>query len=123
MAVRKPLQTNGELDVATADDVLDFEFRELGVETKFLDNTGVLARCQPRVVFGFRARNDHLPRREDQGSRLGITNPHDDRGKTLLKWTNVGTVRTLQSKRDTNLGVIFRIPGVQRNGLQVKPTV
>lgn len=123
VAVRKSLQSNGELDVTTANNVLDFELGKLGVETKFLDDAGVLARCQPRVVFRLRARDDHLSRRKDQGSSLGITNSHDDCSETLLKWTNVGTVRTLQSKCDTNLGVILRIPGVQRNGLQVESAI
>ena len=123
MAVRKTLQTNGELDVTTADDVLNFEFRELGVETKLLNDASVLARRQPRVVLRLRARNDHLSRRKDKCSRLWITDPHDDGGETLLEWTNVGTFRTLRSKHGTNLGVVFRIPGVQRDGLQVKPTI
>jgi len=43
VAVRKSLQTNGEFDVATADDVLDFEFRKLGIEAEFLNDTSVLA--------------------------------------------------------------------------------
>ena len=35
----------------------------------------------------------------------------------------MGTVRTLQLKHGTNLGVIFRIPSVQGDGLQVESTV
>jgi len=123
VAVCKPLQTNRELDVTTANDILDFELRKLGVESKLLNNASVLARRQPRVVLRLRARNDHLSRRENQGCRLGITDPHDDGGETLLKWTNVGTVRTLQSKYTTNLGVVFRIPCVQCDCLQVESAI
>ena len=42
--VRQPLQSNGELDVAGANDVLDLEFRELCVEAELLNNAGVFAR-------------------------------------------------------------------------------
>lgn len=106
MAVRKPLQTDRELDIATADNVLDFEFRKLGVEAKFLDDASIFARRQPRVVLRLRARNDHLARRENQRSRLGITDPHDDGGETLMGWTNVGTVRTLNQKTHKPWGYI-----------------
>ena len=85
VTVRESLQTNGELDIATANDVLDFEFRKLGVEAELLNNASVLARRQPRVVLRLRARDDHLSRRENQRSRLGITDPHNDGGETLLK--------------------------------------
>jgi hypothetical protein len=50
-------------------------------------------------------------------------NPHDGGGETLVKWTNMGTVRTRQSKYGTNLWVVFRIPGVQRYGLQVESAI
>lgn len=43
MARRKTLQTNGELDVTGADDILDLEIRELRVEAKLLDDTGILS--------------------------------------------------------------------------------
>ena len=122
VTVCKPFQTNGELDITATDDVLDFEFRKLGVKAKLLNNASILARCQPGVVLRLRARDDHLARRKNQGCSLWIANSHNHCGETLLKWTNVGTVRT-QSKRDTNLGIIFRIPSMQRNSLQVEPTV
>ena len=65
VAVRKPLQTNGKLDVTAANDVLDFELGKLGVESKFLNDTSIFARRQPRVVLRLRARNDHLSRRKN----------------------------------------------------------
>ena len=61
VAAREPLKTNRELVVATADNVLDFEFRKLGIGAKFLNDVSVLARCQPRVALRLRAHsNDHL---------------------------------------------------------------
>ena len=83
MAVCKTLQTDGELDVARADDVLDLELRELGVEAQLLHDARVLARREARVVLGLRARDDHLARGEDERGRLGVADAHDDRGKTL----------------------------------------
>jgi len=48
---------------------------------------------------------------------------HDDGGEILLRWMNVGTVRTLQSKYTINLGVAFGIPCVRRKGLEVNPAI
>ena len=35
----------------------------------------------------------------------------------------MGTVRTPQSKHGTNLGVVFRVPGMQRYSLQVESAI
>jgi hypothetical protein len=43
MATRQTLQTNWELDVAGANNVLDLEVRELCVEAELLNDTRVLA--------------------------------------------------------------------------------
>ena len=83
MAVCKTLQTNGELDVARADDVLNLELGKLRVESELLDDTRVLARCETGVVLGLCTSDDHLARGEDQGCRLGLTNAHDDGSETL----------------------------------------
>lgn len=83
MARSETLQTNGELDIARADNVLDLEVRELGVEAKLLDDTGVLARRKLRVILGLGTGDDHLAGSEDQGSGLGLTNTHDDGSETL----------------------------------------
>jgi hypothetical protein len=71
------------------------------------------------VILRFRTGNGHLSECKNQGSRPGITDPHDDGGETLVKRTNarVVNVRTLQSTHRTNLGVVFRIPGMQRHDL------
>lgn len=77
------LQSDGELNVARADDVLNLEVRELGIEAKFLDDARVLAGRQLRVIFRLGTGDDHLARRKDQGGGLGFANPHDDGGETL----------------------------------------
>jgi hypothetical protein len=46
MAVCKTLQPNGESNITAPDDILDLEVHKLGVETEFLDDPGVLARCE-----------------------------------------------------------------------------
>ena len=51
---------------------------KLGVGTKLLNDASVLARRQPRVVLRLRTHNDHLSRRKNEGSRLGIADPQDD---------------------------------------------
>ena len=50
MTRRKALQTDGELDIARADNVLDLEVRELGVKAKLLDDSCVFTRRQARVL-------------------------------------------------------------------------
>lgn len=79
----KALETNRELDVARSDNVLDLEVGELCVEAELLDDTGVLARGKLAVIFRFGTGDDHLAGGEDQGGRLGLTDTHDDGGKTL----------------------------------------
>ena len=81
--VRETLETNRELDVARADDVLDLELGELGVEAELLHDTRILAARQPAVVLALRTRDDHLARGEDKSGGLGITDTHDDGGETL----------------------------------------
>ena len=50
MTRRKALQTNRKLDIARADNVLDLEVREFGVEAKLLDDSCVFTRRQARVL-------------------------------------------------------------------------
>ena len=44
MTAGKTFETDRKLDIAGADDVLDLEIRELGVEAKLLDDTSIFAR-------------------------------------------------------------------------------
>jgi len=76
-------QTDGELDVARADNVLDLEVRELRVEAEFLDDTGVLAAGKLAVILGLGTSDDHLAGGEYQSGRLGLTDTHNDGGETL----------------------------------------
>ena len=83
VATCQTLKTNRELDVARADDVLDLEVRELGIEAELLDDTRILAASKLAVIFGFRTSNNHLAGSEDQRGRLGLTDTHDDGSETL----------------------------------------
>ena len=125
MAIRESLQANGELDVTTAHDVLNFELGELRVEAELLNDTRVLARRETRVVFGLGTRDNHFPRSEDQGGGLWVTNAHDDSCKTLDTRTNnnSSTCRVSDKNVCTNLGIVFSIPGVKGDRLQVEAAV
>ena len=83
MATGKTFQANGELDVAGANDILDLEVGELGIETKLLNDTSVLARGKTTIILGLGTSDDHLSASKDQGSCLGLSNSHDDSSKTL----------------------------------------
>jgi hypothetical protein len=72
-----------ELDITTADDILDFEFRKFGVKAKLLHDARVLARSQSGVVLRLGVRHNHLPRGKNKCSCFGVANPHDDSGETL----------------------------------------
>ena len=47
---RKAFETDRELDIAGANNVLDLEIGELGVKAKLLDDSCILARRQTRVL-------------------------------------------------------------------------
>lgn len=124
----KTLETDGELDVARTDNVLNLEVRELGVETELLDDTSVLARRKLRVIFGLGTGDNHLAAGEDQGSGLGLTNTHDNRSKTLgvilfaavrQPWPRQTSSRDPAIQPVTYLGV----SRVQGNRLQIKTTI
>lgn len=104
VARSQTLQTDGELDIARADNVLDLEVRELGVEacdvfvsemlstsllleqlslTKLLNDPGILAASKLGVILRLSASNDHLSAGENEGGCLGLTNTHDDSGESL----------------------------------------
>lgn len=83
MATRKTFKTDGKLDVARPDNVLDLEIGELRIEAEFLDNPSVLPRRQLRVIFRLCAGDDHLARGEDQSGSLGFTDAHDHSSETL----------------------------------------
>lgn len=80
---RETLEADRELDVARADDVLDLEVGELGVEAELLDDTGVLSRRKFRIILRLGTGHDHLAAGEDEGGGLGLTNTHDDGRETL----------------------------------------
>jgi hypothetical protein len=120
MSRSQTLETDGKLDVAGADDVLDLEVLERSAEAKLLDDARVLARCQTlsglsvyrcvyphtqmrttyRVILRLGASHDHLSRREDKRRRLGFTNAHDYSRKSL--------------------GVVLGISGMESDRLEVQ---
>jgi hypothetical protein len=120
------LETDRELDVAAADDVLDLEVRELGVETELLDDTSVLAGSKLGVILRLGTGDDHLARGEDQSGGLGLTDTHDDGGKTLGR--KVQPHCPLICHRSSGrcgiyLWIVLCIACVQRNGLQIQAAV
>ena len=85
MATSQPLKTNWELDVTGADNVLDLEVGELGIKAEFLDDASVFARGQLRIILGLGTSDNHLAGSEDERSRLGFTDTHDDSREPLKK--------------------------------------
>ena len=83
MAASKSFESNWELDVARANDVLDLKVRELCIEPKLLNDSSVFARRQLRVVFRLGTSDDHLARGKDQRCSLRFTDAHDDGRETL----------------------------------------
>lgn len=79
----KSLQTNGELDIARTDNVLNLELGKLCVKPELLDDACVFARSETRVVFRFGTRDDHFSRRKDERRRFRFADTHDHSGKTL----------------------------------------
>ena len=89
----KAFQADRELDVAGADNVLDLEVGELGIEAELLDDTGIFAGRKLRIIFRLCTGNHHLARGEDERGRLGIADAHDDSGKTLVMTVSQGRDR------------------------------
>lgn len=103
MARSQAFQTDGKLNVAGADNVLDFEVGKLGIEAELLDNTGVFSGSKLRIILRFSTSDDHLARGKDQSSCLGLANAHDDGGETLR--------------------VVLRISSVQGNRLEIQAAI
>lgn len=152
VAVREceAFETDGELDVARSDNVLDLKVHELGREAELLDDAGVLARCQARELLVLGTGAHHLTRRKDERRRLGLANTHDDGRETLWSSRHAfpqrergagelvhHTYDTISSRhaprkhRSHNrataaggaryLGVVFGVTGMQGNVLQIEP--
>lgn len=97
VTVRQTLETDGKLHVTRADDVLEVELGELGVESEFLHDPRVLARSETRIVLRLHTRDDHLARHKDEGGRLWVTNTHDDGRKMLNAKDNKGSSKFIQA--------------------------
>jgi hypothetical protein len=84
MARSETFQSDGKLDVARADDVLNLEVRELGIETKLLDDACILAAGKLRIVLRLGSRHHHLARGKDERRRFGFANSHNHSSETLF---------------------------------------
>lgn len=83
VAERQTLKTDGELDIARSDNVLNLELGKLGVKAQLLDDTRILARGETRVILTLGTGDDHFARGKDQSSRLGVANTHNHSCETL----------------------------------------
>jgi hypothetical protein len=79
------LETDWELDVARANDILNLEVRELSIEAKLLDDSSVFATGKLAVILRFGTGDDHLPGGENQGGSFRLTNAHDDSRESLRR--------------------------------------
>lgn len=125
MLRRKTLQTDWELDVARADNVLDFEVGELGIEPELLDDTSVLARGKLAVVLRLGAGNNHLARGENQCSGLWLTDAHNNSRKALaLLAINESQKEERQSLRvSMYLWVVFSVSRMKSDRLEVQAAI
>ena len=85
VAIVEALQTDREFNVAGSDDILNLEFRKLGIKAELLDDACVFARCKARVIFGFCTGDDHFARGENERGSLGFADTHDHSSETLIK--------------------------------------
>lgn len=83
MARSQALKTNGEFDVARANDVLDLEVRELRIEAKLLNDASIFSGCQLGIILGLGTSDHHFTTGKDQSCGLWLANAHDNRSKTL----------------------------------------
>ena len=92
MGERETLQSDREPHITTADDVLDLELLELGVEAQLLDNPRVFTGSETRIVLGFGSSDNHFPGSEDQSGSLGVSDTHDDGCETLFTEATSGVL-------------------------------
>ena len=121
MARGQTLETNGELDVARTNDVLDLEVGKLGVETQLLDDAGIFPGRKLGVILRLRTSDDHLAGGKDQGRSFRVPDTHDHGSETLSQLATCSKPRFQPGKR--YLGVVLGIPGMQSNSLEVQAAV
>lgn len=123
MARCQTFETNGELDVARANNVLNLEVGKLGVEAELLNDTGVLARGKLGVVLRLGTSDDHLTRCEDQSGSLGLANTHDDSCETLKDKEKFSQNQTKSEVGCHYLWVVLGVTCVKSNRLQIETAV
>ena len=121
MSVGETLQADRELDITGANDVLNLEVSELGLESKLLNDASIFARREFRGLFTLCTRDDHFARRKDQSGGLWVANAHDHGGEALtMKQLVTVAFRTTKAVRPRYLWVVLGIPGMKSDGLQVE---
>jgi len=103
MGVSKTLESNGKLDIAGADDVLNLELLEFGFEPKLLNDPRIFAASQSGVVFRLGPSYYHLARSKDQSCGLRFPDSHDNGCETLR--------------------VVLGVPSMKSNSLKVETTI
>lgn len=83
MRERKPFQSNRELYITGAHNILNFEFRKACRKAQLLDDASIFACSQTTKLFTLGTSDDHLARSKDEGRRLGLSNAHNDGRETL----------------------------------------
>ena len=100
MSEDETLKSDGELDIATANHILNLEVFKLCRESQFLHYSGVFPSGKSRVLLRLGSCAHHLPGAEDEGSCPRLSNSHDD-GRA-------------------SLGVKLGVPSVQSDLLEVQ---
>ena len=100
MSEDETLESDGELDVTTADHILNLKIFKLCRESKFLHDSGVFPSGKSRVLLRLGSCTHHLPGAEDEGSGPRLPDSHDDGCESL--------------------GVELGVPGVQGDLLEVE---
>lgn len=78
MLVLEAFEGNGELNIAGADYVLDFEFFQGDLEAHFFDGLHVDFSGLFGQLFAFGSGADHFAAGEDEGGGFGFSDSHDD---------------------------------------------
>lgn len=92
------IKLDRELDIATSDDVLNFEILEDYFESQLLDHSGILTSCKEWMLLAFCTSDDHfsyrrlvnlssgwkkLTRSKNQSGCFRVTKSNNDGGKSL----------------------------------------
>lgn len=109
-----------------ADNILNLELGEFCIETKFLDDTHILAACKVGIILRLGTSDDHLAWGKVQSGCFCITDMHDDCHETLDAKGKKHSIMLSQGKHTqavTKHRIILCIMSMQCNHLEVQTTV